>query len=151
MKTNKTYDEHLAKLNALKEEMLDIKRDPTAAERKAEAEYAVAFKDMLHTGMPQTHPRKNEWQHIAESQAARMLCFTRYRHRSAITAITSKSTVGNMQAFMPMKLLPARRTTVRIFNGYLPNAEKAPCKWWLPSQSVSWRGIRSRSLKRCEN
>lgn len=58
MKNNKTYDEHLAKLNALKEEMLDIKRDPTAAEHKAEAEYAVAFKDMLHTGMPQNALKK---------------------------------------------------------------------------------------------
>lgn len=58
MKTNKTYDEHLAKLNALREEMLGIKRDPTAEERKAEAEYAAAFKDMLHTGMPQNALKK---------------------------------------------------------------------------------------------
>lgn len=58
MKTNKTYDEHLAKLNALREEMLGIKRDPTAEERKAEAEYAAAFKDMLHTGMPKNALKK---------------------------------------------------------------------------------------------
>lgn len=53
MNNTKTYSEHLAKLNALREEILGIKRDPTAEERKIEAEYAVAFKDMLHTGMPQ--------------------------------------------------------------------------------------------------
>lgn len=58
MKTNKTYDEHLAKLNALREEMLGIKRYPTAEERKAEAEYAAAFRDMLHTGMPQNALKK---------------------------------------------------------------------------------------------
>lgn len=58
MKTNKTYDEHLAKLNALREEMLGIKRDPTAEECKAEAEYAAAFKDMLHMGMPQNVLKK---------------------------------------------------------------------------------------------
>lgn len=58
MKTNKTYNEHLAKLNALREEMLGIKRDPTAEERKAEAEYAAAFKDMLHTGMPKNALKK---------------------------------------------------------------------------------------------
>ena len=58
MKTNKTYDEHLAKLNALREEMLGIKRDPTAEERKAETEYAAAFKDMLRTGMPQNALKK---------------------------------------------------------------------------------------------
>jgi HK97 family phage major capsid protein len=53
MNNTKTYSEHLAKLNALRDEILGIKRDPTAEERKIEAEYAVAFKDMLHTGMPQ--------------------------------------------------------------------------------------------------
>ena len=53
MNNTKTYSEHLAKLNALREEILGIKRDPTEEERKIEAEYAVAFKDMLHTGMPQ--------------------------------------------------------------------------------------------------
>ena len=58
MKNTKTYSEHLAKLNALREEILGIKRDPTAEERKIEAEYAVAFKDMLHTGMPQKALRR---------------------------------------------------------------------------------------------
>ena len=53
MNNTKTYSEHLAKLNALRDEILGIKRDPAAEERKIEAEYAVAFKDMLHTGMPQ--------------------------------------------------------------------------------------------------
>ena len=53
MNNTKNYSEHLAKLNALRDEILGIKRDPTAEERKIEAEYAVAFKDMLHTGMPQ--------------------------------------------------------------------------------------------------
>ena len=53
MNNTKTYSEHLAKLNALRDEILGIKRDPTAEERKIEAEYAVAFKDMLHIGMPQ--------------------------------------------------------------------------------------------------
>ena len=53
MNNTKTYSEHLAKLNALRDEILGIKRDPTAEERKIEAEYAIAFKDMLHTGMPQ--------------------------------------------------------------------------------------------------
>ena len=51
MKTNKTYDEHLAKLNTLRDEMLEIKHTPDAEARKSEAEYASAFKDMLHTGM----------------------------------------------------------------------------------------------------
>ena len=55
MNNTKTYSEHLAKLNALRDEILGIKRDPTAEERKIEAEYAVAFKDMLHTGMPRKH------------------------------------------------------------------------------------------------
>ena len=41
MNNTKTYSEHLAKLNALREEILGIKRDPTAEERKIEAEYAV--------------------------------------------------------------------------------------------------------------
>ena len=58
MNTTKTYSEHLAKLNALREEILGIKRDPTEEERKIEAEYAVAFKDMLHTGMPQKALRR---------------------------------------------------------------------------------------------
>ena len=58
MNNTKTYSEHLAKLNALREEILGIKRDPTAEERKIEAEYAVAFKDMLHTGMPQNVLKK---------------------------------------------------------------------------------------------
>ena len=58
MNNTKTYSEHLAKLNALREEILGIKRDPTAEERKIEAEYAVAFKDMLHTGMPQNALKK---------------------------------------------------------------------------------------------
>ena len=58
MNNTKTYSEHLAKLNALREEILGIKRDPTAEERKIEAEYAVAFKDMLHTGMPQKALRR---------------------------------------------------------------------------------------------
>ena len=58
MNNTKTYSEHLAKLNALRDEILGIKRDPTAEERKIEAEYAVAFKDMLHTGMPQKALRR---------------------------------------------------------------------------------------------
>ena len=58
MNNTKTYSEHLAKLNALREEILGIKRDPTAEERKIEAEYAVAFKDVLHTGMPQKALRR---------------------------------------------------------------------------------------------
>lgn len=58
MNNTKTYSEHLAKLNALREEILGIKRDPTAEERKIEAEYAVAFKDMLHTGMTQKALRR---------------------------------------------------------------------------------------------
>ena len=58
MNNTKTYSEHLAKLNALREEILGIKRDPTAEERKIEAEYAIAFKDMLHTGMPQKALRR---------------------------------------------------------------------------------------------
>ena len=49
MNNTKTYNDYLARLDALKEEMLGIKRDPTEEERKIEAEYAVAFKDMLHT------------------------------------------------------------------------------------------------------
>ena len=53
MNNTKTYNDYLARLETLKEEMLGIRRDPTAEERKIEAEYAVAFKDMLHTGMPQ--------------------------------------------------------------------------------------------------
>ena len=58
MNNTKTYSEYLAKLNALRDEILGIKRDPTAEERKIEAEYAVAFKDMLHTGMPQKALRR---------------------------------------------------------------------------------------------
>ncbi len=58
MNNTKTYNDYLARLDALKEEMLGIKRDPTAEERKFEAEYAVAFKDMLHTGMPQKALRR---------------------------------------------------------------------------------------------
>ena len=58
MNNTKTYSEHLAKLNALREDILGIKRDPTEEERKIEAEYAVAFKDMLHTGMPQKALRR---------------------------------------------------------------------------------------------
>ena len=58
MNNTKTYNDYLARLDALKEEMLGIKRDPTAEERKIEAEYAVAFKDMLHTGMPQNALKK---------------------------------------------------------------------------------------------
>ena len=58
MKNTKTYNDYLARLDALKEEMLGIKRDPTEEERKIEAEYAVAFKDMLHTGMPQKALRR---------------------------------------------------------------------------------------------
>ena len=58
MNNTKTYSEYLAKLNALRDEILVIKRDPTAEERKIEAEYAVAFKDMLHTGMPQKALRR---------------------------------------------------------------------------------------------
>ena len=58
MNNTKTYSEHLAKLNALRDEILGIKRNPTAEERKIEAEYEVAFKDMLHTGMPQKALRR---------------------------------------------------------------------------------------------
>ena len=58
MNNTKTYNDYLARLDALKEEMLGIKRDPTEEERKIEAEYAVAFKDMLHTGMPQKALRR---------------------------------------------------------------------------------------------
>ena len=58
MNNTKTYNDYLARLDALKEEMLGIKRDPTAEERKIEAEYEVAFKDMLHTGMPQKARRR---------------------------------------------------------------------------------------------
>ena len=58
MNNTKTYNDYLARLDALKEEMLGIKRDPTEEERKIEAEYAVAFKDMLHTGMPQNALKK---------------------------------------------------------------------------------------------
>ena len=58
MNNTKTYNDYLARLDALKEEMLGIKRDPTAEERKIEAEYAVAFNDMLHTGMPQKALRR---------------------------------------------------------------------------------------------
>ena len=58
MNNTKTYNDYLARLDALKEEMLGIKRDPTAEERKIEAEYAVAFKDMLHTRMPQKALRR---------------------------------------------------------------------------------------------
>ena len=58
MNNTKTYNDYLASLDALKEEMLGIKRDPTEEERKIEAEYAVAFKDMLHTGMPQKSLRR---------------------------------------------------------------------------------------------
>ena len=48
-------------------------------------------------------------------------------------------------------LLPARRTTARIFNGCLLNVAKAPFKRSLPSQSAALRGIRSRSSPRCVN
>ena len=58
MNNTKTYNDYLARLDALKEEMLGIKRDPTEEERKIEAEYEVAFKDMLHTGMPQKALRR---------------------------------------------------------------------------------------------
>ena len=58
MNNTKTYNDYLARLETLKEEMLGIKRDPTEEERKIEAEYAVAFKDMLHTGMPQKALRR---------------------------------------------------------------------------------------------
>ena len=58
MNNTKTYNDYLARLDALKEEILGIKRDPTEEERKIEAEYAVAFKDMLHTGMPQKALRR---------------------------------------------------------------------------------------------
>ena len=58
MNNTKTYNDYLARLDALKEEMLGIKRDPTEEERKIEAEYAVAFKDMLHTGIPQKALRR---------------------------------------------------------------------------------------------
>ena len=58
MNNTKTYNDYLARLDALKEEMLGIKRDPTEEERKIDAEYAVAFKDMLHTGMPQKSLRR---------------------------------------------------------------------------------------------
>ncbi len=58
MNNTKTYNDYLARFDALKEEILGIKRDPTAEERKIEAEYAVAFKDMLHTGMPQKALRR---------------------------------------------------------------------------------------------
>ena len=58
MNNTKTYNDYLARLDALKEEMLGIKRDPTEEGRKIEAEYAVAFKDMLHTGMPQKALRR---------------------------------------------------------------------------------------------
>ena len=58
MNNTKTYNDYLARLDALKEEMLGIKRDPTAEERTIEAEYEVAFKDMLHTGMPQKALRR---------------------------------------------------------------------------------------------
>ena len=58
MNNTKTYNDYLARLDALKEEMLGIKRDPTEEERKIEADYAVAFKDMLHTGMPQKALRR---------------------------------------------------------------------------------------------
>ena len=43
MNNTKTYSEHLAKLNALRDEILGIKRDPTAEERKIEAEYWRAW------------------------------------------------------------------------------------------------------------
>ena len=58
MNNTKTYNDYLARLDALKEELLGIKRDPTAEEHKIEAEYEVAFKDMLHTGMPQKALRR---------------------------------------------------------------------------------------------
>lgn len=53
MNNTKTYNDYLARLDALKEEMLGIKRNPTEEEQKIQAEYAIAFRDMLHTGMPQ--------------------------------------------------------------------------------------------------
>lgn len=58
MNNTKTYNDYLARLDALKEEILGIKRDPTAEERKIEAEYAAAFTDMLHTGIPQNALRR---------------------------------------------------------------------------------------------
>jgi len=58
MNNTKTYNEHLERLNALRDEMLGIKHNPTAEERKAEAAYETAFTDMLHTGMPQNALKK---------------------------------------------------------------------------------------------
>ena len=52
MENTRNYDECLAKLNALKEEMLNKKKDASAEERKAEEAYSRAFTNMLHTGLP---------------------------------------------------------------------------------------------------
>ena len=53
MTDTKTYNDYLERLDALREKMLGIKRNPTEEEQKIQAEYAIAFRDMLHTGMPQ--------------------------------------------------------------------------------------------------
>ena len=58
MKNKRNYNDYLSKLNALREEMLGIKRDPTVAELKSDEAYASAFWDVMHTGMPQNALKK---------------------------------------------------------------------------------------------
>ena len=58
MNNTKTINDYLARLDALRKEALGIKEEPTAEDIRAEEAYAVAFKDLLHTGIPQNAVKK---------------------------------------------------------------------------------------------
>ncbi len=49
---NRNINDYLERLGIMKDEALGIKRDITVKERKAAKEYATAFWETMHTGMP---------------------------------------------------------------------------------------------------
>ena len=49
---NRNINDYLERLGIMKDEALGIKRDITVKERKAAEEYATAFWETMHTGMP---------------------------------------------------------------------------------------------------
>ena len=58
MNNTKTINDYLARLDALRKEAIGINEEPTAEDIRAEEAYAVAFKDMLNTGIPQNAVKK---------------------------------------------------------------------------------------------
>ena len=58
MNNTKTYSEHLAKLNVLREEILGIKRDPTAEERKIDTKEDSMTRKIEQVRFAESAPKK---------------------------------------------------------------------------------------------